>query len=171
VPVHGGSLRLHAEPARGSGHAPSVRAQIDEERRLGLLDEVRFRRFAADVRAHRDALRETLLELKSTGSSIAAYGAPAKGNTLLNWCRIGTGLVEFTVDRNPDKLGRFTPGMHLPIRPVSALLERQPDVTLILPWNLASEIVAQESEYARRGGRFLVPIPAPKMLEPQRASR
>jgi len=169
VAVHGGSVRLHAAPARG-GHSGEVRAQVEGERASGMLDAARFRKFAADVRAHRDLLRGLLTRLRREGRSIAAYGAPAKGNTLLNWCRIGTDLVEFTVDRNPDKVGSFTPGMHLPIRPIVALRERQPDFTLILPWNLAREIVAQEAEYERRGGAFIVPVPAPTVLEPTRTS-
>ena len=114
--------------------------------------------------ANRSALRALLAGLKQAGKRIAAYGAPAKGNTLLNYCGITSELVEYTVDKNPLKVGCFTPGAHLPIRPVAALAEERPDFALILPWNIAPEIVQQERLYRERGGRFLVPIPEPKAL-------
>ena len=97
--------------------------------------------------------------------SVAAYGAPAKGNTLLQYCGIDTRLVEYTVDKNPLKVGLFTPGSHLPVLPVATLLERQPDFVLILAWNFAEEIMRQQAEYARRGGRFILPLPHPRILE------
>lgn len=165
--VHGGSLRVHAVPARGRGHDESVQRMIDEERTAGLLDVAYFKKFATRVRAHREKLLGMLTKLHREGASIAAYGAPAKGNTLLNWCAIGSDLVEFTVDRNPGKVGCFTPGMHLPIKPVAALLERQPDYVLVLPWNLFDEIVSQQGEYARRGGQFILPVPKPKVVIPK----
>jgi hypothetical protein len=116
------------------------------------------------VAANKTALRALLTGLKRDGKRIAAYGAPAKGNTLLNYCAITPELVEYTVDRNPLKVGCLTPGAHLPIRPVSVLAEDRPDYALILPWNIAPEIVQQERLYRERGGRFLVPIPEPKVL-------
>jgi hypothetical protein len=82
----------------------------------------------------------------------------------LNWCGIGTTLIEFTVDRNPLKVGKFTPGMHIPVLPVQTLADRQPDLALILPWNLAEEIKSQEREYQARGGRFMIPIPHPQLI-------
>jgi hypothetical protein len=100
----------------------------------------------------------------ATGKSLAAYGAPAKGNTLLNYCRIDTGLIPYTVDRNPLKVGTFTPGMHLPVLPVETLLDRQPDYVLILPWNFADEIMRQQAEYRRRGGHFILPVPVPTIV-------
>src|SRR5262249_40236155 len=101
---------------------------------------------------------------------VAAYGAPAKGNTLLNTCAIGTDLVEYTVDRNPLKVGSYTPGAHLPIREVAYLAQDRPDYALILPWNIAPEIVAQERDFRAGGGRFLVPVPEPKILGNPRRS-
>jgi SAM-dependent methyltransferase len=164
TPVHGGSLRLHATPATGRGHSEAALALVEQERARGLLDPARYRRFAQDVAAHREALVGLLRQLRSEGKRIAAYGAPAKGNTLLNWCAIGPELVEFTVDRNPGKVGTMTPGMHLPVRPVAELAKAKPDVVLVLPWNLVDEIVAQQAELARGGTRFLVPIPAPRLV-------
>jgi hypothetical protein len=94
---------------------------------------------------------------------VAAYGAPAKGNTLLNYCGIDTSLVSFTVDKNPMKVGRFTPGVHLPVLPVSDLKEKKPDYVLILAWNFADEIMRQQQDVRTQGGRFITPIPAPQV--------
>jgi len=169
--VHGGSLRLCARPAAPGARAgrpadATLAARLDEERAAGLLRIETWRRFAGRVEGHRARLVELLRGLRSAGRSIAAYGAPAKGSTLLNWCRIGPDLVDFTVDRNPGKVGRYTPGVHLPILPVDALLARQPDFVLLLAWNLADEIMAQQAEYARRGGRFILPVPEPRIVVP-----
>lgn len=167
VPVHGGSLRLYAAPAdNGSAHAPAVRALADAETQAGLSDLGRLCRFAAAVERNRSALRALLAESHADGRSVAAYGAPAKGNTLLNYCGIGTELVAFTVDRNPLKVGTFTPGMHLPVLPVERLRERQPDRLLILAWNFSEEIMRQQQDYAARGGRFILPIPVPQVVQP-----
>jgi hypothetical protein len=104
-----------------------------------------------------------LRDLTSSGKTVAAYGAPAKGNTLLNYCGIGVDLLPWTVDRNPLKVGLFTPGMHLPVFPVETVLERRPDYLLILPWNFADEIMRQQRAYADAGGRFIIPIPNPRV--------
>jgi len=165
VPVHGGSLRVHAR-ARSAvpEHAPAVRAAAEGERAAGLADLGRMERFATDVAAQREALLELLRGLKAEGRSLAAYGAPAKGNTLLNYCGIGPDLVEYTVDKSPLKVGLYTPGVHLPVLSVETLLERQPDCLLILAWNFAEEIMRQQQEYRRRGGRCIIPLPEPRVL-------
>ncbi len=125
----------------------------------------RWEKFALDVHKNREILRETLGSFHAAGKKLAAYGAPAKGNTLLNYCKIGTDWLPYTVDKNPLKTGLYTPGMHLPVKPVETLLEQQPDYVLILPWNLAPEIVRQQAEYRARGGQFLVPLPVPRPFE------
>src|SRR5262249_46844410 len=104
-----------------------------------------------------------LRELKQNGKTVAGYGAPAKGNTLLNYCRIDPSLLPYTVDKSPLKVGKLTPGMHIPVLGVETLLARRPDYVLILAWNFAGEIMAQQAEYQRRGGRFIVPIPEPTL--------
>ena len=105
-----------------------------------------------------------LRRLRVEGRRLAAYGAPAKGTVLLNTCGIGTDLLDFTVDRSPHKQGRLVPGVRLPIRPPEDLAKEMPDVTLLLAWNLAEEIITQQAEYLRRGGRFLMPVPTPRLL-------
>lgn len=166
VPVHGGSLRIWAGVARRAGaHGADAHAIAEQERRLGLQDAARYEQFAADVARNRSRLVELLESLRASGRTLAGYGAPAKGNTLLNYCRIGPELLPYTVDKNPLKVGRHTPGMHIPVLPVATLCERRPDYVLILAWNIAGEIVAQQEEYRRGGGRFLVPIPEPRIFE------
>ncbi len=166
VPVHGGSLRLYLSRSAGA-HGDATRAMEAAERSSGgAADAARYRTFADDVRAHRTAVVGMLHDLKAGGARLAAYGAPAKGNTLLNYCKIGRNLLPFTVDKNPLKVGLYTPGMHIPVRPVEALLEGpdSPDTVLILAWNFADEIIGQQAAFRARGGRFIVPIPAPRIL-------
>jgi hypothetical protein len=164
VPVHGGSLRMYASPKRATGHAAAVQAWADQEQRDGLTSLPRYLQFAAEVARSRQALRALLHGLISAGKSVAGYGAPAKGNTLLNYCGIGTSWLSFTVDENPMKVGLYTPGMHIPVLAVSAILERQPDYVLILAWNFGEEIMRQQAEYCRRGGQFLLPISQPNTV-------
>lgn len=165
VPVHGGSLRMYAGLRETfPGHGLQVREMAAKERELGMTGPERFRSFAADVVKHRECLLRLLHQLRAEGKTIAGYGAPAKGNTMLNYCRIGTDLLPYTVDKNSMKVGYYTPGMHIPVLPVPALLERQPDYVLILAWNFAPEIIRQQAEYQKRGGRFIVPIPSPQVV-------
>ncbi|MGI9079041.1 MAG: class I SAM-dependent methyltransferase [Gemmatimonadaceae bacterium] len=165
VPVHGGSIRIYAGRREHYGdHAPAVVAMIEEERELGLTNFARFEQFAADVEANRRDILGLLDSLARSGSTMAGYGAPAKGNTLLNYCNISTGTLPYTVDKSPLKVGKYTPGMHLPVRPTSTLLDDQPDYVMILAWNFAGEIMRQQQEYASRGGRFIIPIPSPGIV-------
>jgi SAM-dependent methyltransferase len=159
--IHGGSLRVLMD--RGSrASSAAVGALRAHEKEAGLLDAPRHQQFAASTRRVREELLELLGTLKGRGKRLAAYGAPAKGNTLLNYCGVTTDTLEFTVDRSPHKQGKLLPGSRLPIRPPEALLAEQPDYALILPWNIADEIVAQQAAYVRKGGRFLVPVPHPR---------
>jgi hypothetical protein len=165
VPVHGGSLRMYAGLRETfPDHGLQVREMAATERELGMTGPERFRSFAADVSRHRECLLRLLHQLRAEGKTVAGYGAPAKGNTMLNYCGIGTDLLPYTVDKNPMKVGYYTPGMHIPVLPVTALLERQPDYVLILAWNFAPEIIRQQAEYQNRGGRFIVPIPSPQVV-------
>ena len=165
VPVHGGSLRMYAgHPAHVGPHAADVEARLAEEQRDGLGRLERCETFAREVEANRQNLLELLHRIRGAGETVAGYGAPAKGNTLLNYCCIGTDFIPFTVDKNPLKVGRYTPGMHLPVRPPEALLEVQPDYVLILAWNFADEVMRQQSAFSDRGGRFIIPIPQPSIL-------
>jgi novobiocin biosynthesis protein NovU/D-mycarose 3-C-methyltransferase len=165
VPVHGGSLRLYLSRA-AAGHSAAVRALQADEARDGLLDPARYRRFADDVRAGREALLRLLEDLVARGRRVAAYGAPAKGNTLLNYCGIDTRLIPYTVDKNPLKVGLYLPGTHIPVRGVETLANGgpHPDYLVILAWNFADEIMEEQRAHRDRGGRFIVPVPRPKVV-------
>jgi hypothetical protein len=165
VEVHGGSLRMYAGRTDEYGdHSQSVEAWAQRECAMGLTSLERFQRFALDVKANRQSLLRLVGDLSGNGHKIAGYGAPAKSTTLLNYCGIGTSHLAYVVDKSPLKVGLYTPGMHIPVLPVSTLLERQPDYVLILAWNFAEEIMKQQQEYTARGGRFIIPIPEPRVV-------
>jgi hypothetical protein len=163
-PVHGGSLRVFLQRRGTRPETAAVTARLGVEQAAGLTDPGRYEAFGREVAVVRSTLRALLVGLRAEGKRLAAYGAPAKGNTLLNACGIGRDLLEFTVDRSPHKQGLLTPGARLPVYPPDALLAKMPDYTLILPWNIADEIQAQQHEYVARGGRFIVPVPRPRIL-------
>jgi hypothetical protein len=165
VPIHGGSLRAHfGHPAAWGAHGAAVAAAVTAERSAGFADPARYAAFARAVAGNRDALVAMLRDLVAEGKTIAGYGAPAKATTLLNFCGIDTRLISFTVDRNPLKVGGFVPGVGVPILPVEALAERQPDYALIFPWNISAEIVRQQAAFREAGGQFLLPLPVPRVL-------
>ena len=164
VSTHGGSLRVTVTHAGREGARPEVDALLEDERRWGVGDDACYREFAEKVIAASAQLLALLTDLKSSGKRIAAYGAAAKGTTLLNFMNVDTDLVEFVVDRSTHKQGCYVPGVRVPIRPVEELLTSMPDYVLMLAWNLADEIIEQQSEYRSRGGRFILPMPTPTLV-------
>ena len=166
---HGGSLRVYAAHAsEGREAAPAVATLIAREESEGLLDPERYHRFAQDVEESKRALLDLLIELRRAGKQVVGYGAPGKGNTLLNYCGIRTDFLDYTVDRNPYKHGRFTPGTQIPIAPPERIAETRPDAILILPWNLAKEIAAQLAYTNEWGAELIVPIPTATILDTHR---
>jgi C-methyltransferase C-terminal domain/Putative zinc binding domain/Methyltransferase domain len=160
--LQGGTLRWHL------GHQedvqPSARSFLDAERAHGITGRNYYREFGTRVEGIRTELRELLEGLRNEGASIAGYGAAAKGSTLLNFTGVDGALIDYVVDRNVHKHGRFMPGVHLPIAPPEKLLSDQPDYVLLVAWNYRDEVMSQQAEYLQRGGRFIVPVPAPEIL-------
>ena len=166
--THGGSLRIYARHASESASDPVSDRIISlrkTETDAGLTDLTTYTGFDQQVQSVRNSLREFVSSLKDTGKRIAAYGAPAKGNTLLNFCGIGKDLIEFTVDRSPAKQGRLLPGTRIPVFAPEKLLEEKPDYVLILPWNIKDEIIGKMRQVRDWGGKFIVPIPAVEVIE------
>ncbi len=167
IPIHGGSLRFSAAPAGSRPIADSVRQLLAEETAKGVASHAYFEAFAGKVHALRTQLLDLLRDLRAKGHRVAAYGASAKGSTLLNFYGIGRDgfdALEFVADRSTAKQGRLTPGSHLPIVPPSELLARRPDFALLLTWNFADEILAQQQEYRTAGGRFILPVPTVRIV-------
>jgi 2-polyprenyl-3-methyl-5-hydroxy-6-metoxy-1,4-benzoquinol methylase len=159
--THGGSLRVYARHAESTSHPVTEAAQelAQREEAAGFTRLETYFSFDEKVKEAKRGIVAFLIEAKRAGKSIAGYGAPGKGNTLLNYCAIRTDFLDYTVDRNPYKHGRFLPGTHIPIFPVEKIRETRPDYVLILPWNLKNEIREQLSYIREWGGKFVVPIP------------
>ncbi len=162
LPIHGGSMRLYLR--RRGPAKPIVAEWLQRERDAGLFVKETYVAHAARVEGLRRELMTLLHGLKRQGKRLAGYGAPAKGNTMLNYCGIGPDLLDFLADRNELKQGRFSPGMRIPVVSPDAIAERKPDYLLILAWNFADEILAQQQAYTDAGGHFIIPIPAPQII-------
>jgi hypothetical protein len=166
LPTHGGSLRIYAahDASPRWQQQASVVDLVSEERRAGLDQVSSYSAFAEQVNKTKRELLDFLITAKRAGKSIAGYGAPAKGNTLLNFCGIRTDFLDFTVDKSSHKQGMFLPGTHIPIFAPEKIFETKPDYVLVLPWNLKDEIVRQMSGISEWGGKFVIPIPQVRIL-------
>lgn len=163
--LHGGSMRVFVQREGAlRSVAPAVGDALARERAAGLFDAATYAAFRARVEANRDTFLTLVRGLRAEGRRIAGYGAAAKGTTLLNYYGIGPDTLDFIADRNAMKHGLLSPGMHIPVAPTDRILEAQPDYLVILAWNFADEIMAQQEEYRQRGGRFIVPIPQPEVV-------
>jgi SAM-dependent methyltransferase len=160
--IHGGSLRLFAKHQGRPG--PSIQDLLNSEAAQGLTGFPFYKGFSRRVGTLCAELKALTTQLKARGAAIAAYGAAAKGTILLNHVDLGRDIIDFVVDRNHHKQGKWIPGVRLPILAPEAVLERQPDYLLILPWNFKDEIMTQQAEYARRGGRFILSVPRPQVV-------
>jgi SAM-dependent methyltransferase len=165
VPLHHGQLRVHVQ-RQSEGTVHSRVAEIIAAEKAARLDHFEtYERFAERVQKIKTDLRETLASFAQNGQQVAGYGAPAKGNTLLGFLEIGPETLPYIVDRSPLKQGLFTPGTHIPVVAPERLLLDQPDCVLLLAWNFVDEILEQQAEYRRRGGKFMVPVPEVRFLD------
>jgi SAM-dependent methyltransferase len=167
LPTHGGSLRVYARHAEDTSHPVGERVQelASREELAGFARLETYCSFDEKVKDARRKILTFLIDAKRAGKSIAGYGAPGKGNTLLNYCAIRTDFLDYTVDRNPYKHGKFLPGTHIPVFPPDKIRETKPDYVLILPWNLKNEIRDQLSYIREWGGKFVVPIPEVEVFQ------
>ncbi len=165
VPLHHGQLRVHVQRQGEGTVQPGVEKILTAEKAAGLGQFLTYQQFAERAQRIKRDLHQKLAGLAHKGERVAGYGAPAKGNTLLGFLEIGPELLPYIVDRSPLKQGLYTPGTHIPVVPPERLLADQPDYVLLLAWNFVDEIVEQQAEYRRRGGRFMVPVPEVRILE------
>lgn len=166
LPTHGGSLRIYVRHAdrQDTPVTAGVQSLRDVESEAGLADLATYVTFADQVETSKRSLLKFLTGAKRDGMSVAAYGAPAKGNTLLNYCGVGQDFIDFTVDRSPAKQGHYLPGTHIPVFAPEKIREAKPDFLVILPWNIKDEIIGQTSYIREWGGKFVIPIPSVEIL-------
>ena len=166
LPTHGGSLRIYVQHAdrQDAPVTDAVQSLRDLESESGLADLATYAAFADQVESTKRSLLKFLTDAKQDGLSVAAYGAPAKGNTLLNYCGIRRDFIDFTVDRSPAKQGHYLPGTHIPVFAPEKIRESKPDFLVILPWNIKDEIIGKMSHIREWGGKFVIPIPSVEIL-------
>jgi len=164
ISVHGGSIRIYVQKSADSLSSSSVNELLKLEMETKLDSLGTYRKFAEDITQVREGLLSLLKTLKGQGARITGYGAAAKGNILLNYCKIGTDVLDYITDTTPFKQGHYTPGMHIPVFPETRFHETPPDCALLLAWNYADEILQKEAEYRQAGGKFIVPIPKPRIV-------
>ena len=166
LPTHGGSLRIYAKHSEDTSKAiiNTVGNLLKKEEAAGLLDLSTYYDFGEKVKATKRQLLQFLIEEKNAQKKIVGYGAPAKGNTLLNYCGIRTDFLDYTTDRSPEKQNKFLPGTHIPVKHPDVIKEDKPDYVLILPWNIKTEIMEQMSYIKEWGGKFVIPIPTVSVL-------
>jgi len=164
--IHGGSIRVMALPAETAPRAPSSNVQrlLGWEEELGLYEQTTYLRFAAHIERLKEELVTFVHALKSRGKNLAAYGASAKGNVLLNYCGLGRDILDYVADDTPAKQGKFYPGSHLPIVSRAHLHTSPPDYLLLLAWNFVDELVKNTADFRARGGRYIVPIPSLRVI-------
>ena len=166
ISTHGGSLRIFVKHSDNKllEIKESVESLVKKEKEYGLDNMLTYLDFSKKIENVKNKINNFLETVKSEGKSVICYGAPAKGNTLLNFCSISSNQIEYTVDRNPYKQGLFLPGSHIPIKSVTTIQETKPDYIIILPWNIKDEIMDQMKDIRTWGGKFVIPIPEVKIL-------
>lgn len=167
IPTHGGSLRIYAKHMGSNHHSTTDRVHNlrEKEKEFKIDDLTTYNAFSEQVKDTKRKILKLLIDLKNQNKIITGYGAPGKGNTLLNYCGIRSDMIDFTVDRNPYKHGKYLPGTHIPIFAPEYTQKVKPDYQFILPWNFKEEIMQQEAYIKKWGGRFIVPIPTPEIIE------
>ena len=164
VETHGGSLRVFVGRRGKHEISPVIREYLDKEKKAKLHSIETLMKFAEDVKEHRHELISMLNDVKRQGSKIVGVGAPAKGNTLLNYCKIDADILEYITERAETKIGLYTPGTHIPIYPDQRLMEDRPEYALLLSWNLANEIMKNLEDFRNQGGKFIIPMPHPRIV-------
>ncbi len=164
-PIHGGTIRVYVKKKSSNLKVTNaVNYQLKLEKEIGLDNLETYVKFSERIWKLKHDLIVLLQKFKAEGKKIVGYGAPAKGNTLLNFFKIGPDLLDYIVDKNPLKHGLYTPGMHIPVMPVEKIMEDKPDYMLILAWNFADEIMRQQQKFKEIGGKFIIPIPEPRII-------
>ena len=163
--IDGGSIRCFVSKKDQRKISSNVKEMVEEEEREGIYSMSRLTKFAEDVKKQKDSLLNLLMDLKKKNKRIVGISAPAKGMTLLNYCKIDSYFLEYVTEKSSLKIGKYTPGMHLPVKPDEYLLQDMPDYALILAWNFSDEIMKNLQEYSKSGGKFIIPIPSPTIVK------